>query len=139
VLKQQGAIDEAVAQVREAIKYRPSSAEAHLSLGHLLTQQGQTQEAAAELAEAERLNRKTADAQASTFAVSVGMQKVKSGDYAGAITQFREALRLASDNPQAHYQLALALQHTGARAEARVHFAAAQRLSPRLAVPPVNR
>jgi Flp pilus assembly protein TadD len=69
----------------------------------------------------------------------VGMQKLKGGDYTGAITQFREAVRLAADNPQAHYQLALALRHTGARAEARVHFAEAQRLSPRLPVPPDNR
>ena len=64
------------------------------------------------------------------------MKKLKTGDYSGAITQFREAVRLAADNPQAHYQLARALQRTGARGEARVHFAEAQRLSPRLRVPP---
>ena len=103
-----------------------------MSLGQALKQIGQPDAAAAELAEADRLNRRTAAAQASTFAVSVGRQKVKAGDYAGAIEQFREAVRLAADNPQAHYQLALALQHTGAVAEARAHLAEARRLAPYL-------
>ena len=85
--------------------------------------------------EAERLNRKAAAAQASTFAVSVGKEKVKAGDYAGAIEKFREAIRLAADNPQAHYQLALALQHAGAAEEAKVHFADARRLLPGLRPP----
>jgi Flp pilus assembly protein TadD len=137
VLKQQGAVDEAVAELREAIRLQPASAEAHLSLGQLLKQRGDPQAAAVELAEAERLKRKLADAQASTFAVSVGMQKLKARDFDGAIAQFREAVRLAADNPQAHYQLAVALQHVGARSEARTHFAEAQRLAPRL-LPPVD-
>ena len=51
---------------------------------------------------------------------------------AAAIEQFREAIRLADDNPQAHYQLALALRHTGARAEAQTHFETAHRLAPYL-------
>ena len=135
ILKQKGALAEAISKFKEAIRYRPLSAEAHLSLGQALNQQGDKEAAAAELAEAARLNRKTADAQASTFAVGVGMQKVKTGDYRGAIERFREAIRLADDNPQAHYQLALALRHTGARAEAQTHFAAAHRLAPYLKPP----
>jgi Flp pilus assembly protein TadD len=67
--------------------------------------------------------------------VSVGVQKLKAGVYPGAIERFREAVRLAAENPQAHYQLALALRHTGARAEARVHFAEARRLAPHLQPP----
>ena len=67
------------------------------------------------------------------------MKKLNARDYPGAIAQFREAVRLAVDNPQAHYQLALALQKTGARAEARRHFVEAQRLSPRLLPPEASR
>ena len=73
--------------------------------------------------------------EASTFAVSVGVQKVTAGDYRGGIQQFREAIRLAADNPQAHYQLALALRRTGARAEAQTHFETAHRLAPYLNQP----
>src|SRR4030095_1484775 len=120
---------------REAIERRPLSAEAHLSLGQALNQLGDKEAGAAELADADRLNRRTADAQASTFAVSVGVQKVKAGDYRGGIEQFREAIRLAAGNPHAHYQLALSPRHTGARAEAQTHFEAAHRLAPYLNLP----
>ena len=135
VLKQRGALADAIVQFREAVARRPLSAEAHLSLGQALSQQGDKAAAASELAEADRLNRRTAEAQASTFAVGVGVQKAKAGDYRGAIEQFRQALRLADDNPQAHYQLALALRHIGAAAEARTHFAAAHSLAPYLKAP----
>jgi tetratricopeptide (TPR) repeat protein len=135
VLKQQGALGEAVSLFQQAIKYRPLSAEAHLSLGQVLKLQGQEQAAAAAFAEAQRLNQKTADAQASTFAVSVGVQRLKAGDEAGAIERFREAIRLAAENPQAHYQLALALRRTGAMTEAAIHFAEARRLAPHLRPP----
>jgi tetratricopeptide (TPR) repeat protein len=135
VLKQQGALGDAIVQFKQALKYRPLSAEVHLSLGQALEQQGDRQAAAAELAESERLRQKSADAQASTFAVGVGEQKAKAGDYRGAIEQFREAIRLAAENPQAHYQLGLALRHTGARVEAQKHFAEARRLAPYLRPP----
>jgi Flp pilus assembly protein TadD len=135
-LKQQGDVDGAVAGFRRAIELRPSSAEAHLSLGQLLQQRGDTAGAGAAFGEAERLRKLKADAQASTFAVGVGRAKLRQRDLAGAIAQFQEAIRLAADNPQAHYQLALALRQAGREAEARPHFAEAQRLSPWLKPPP---
>ena len=128
-----------LAHFKQAITYRPQSAEAHRSLGQALGQTGTGQAAAAELAEADRLDRRTADAQASTFAVSVGVQKLKANDTAGAIAQFRDAIRLADDNPQAHYQLALALRRIGERAEAQTHFDEARRLAPYLTVPDDDR
>ena len=116
VLKQEGDAAAALAEFRATIKYRPTSAEAHLSLGQLLPQRGDSAGAAAAFAEAERLQARKADAQASTFAVGVGTERGRAGDLPGAIDQFREAIRLAPDNPHAHYQLALALQQSGARA-----------------------
>jgi Flp pilus assembly protein TadD len=96
---------------------------------------GEKASAAAAFAEAERLNVLKANAQASTFAVGVGVEKLKAADVAGAIEQFREAIRLAPDNPRAHYQLALALKRKGAHAEAETHFAEARRLAPYLDLP----
>jgi tetratricopeptide (TPR) repeat protein len=135
VLKQQNATGEAIAQFKRAVEYRPLSAEAHRSLGQALLQQGDRAAGEASLAEAERLTRKAADAQASTFAVSVGERKIREGDYRGAIDRFREGVRLADDNPQAHFQLALALRKIGSTAEARRHLAAARRLAPYLRPP----
>jgi Flp pilus assembly protein TadD len=96
---------------------------------------GDTAGSAKALAEAERLNVLKANAQASTFAVGVGLERLKAADLPGAIKQFREAIRLAPDNPRAHYQLALALRRTGANGEAERHFAEARRLAPYLAPP----
>jgi protein O-GlcNAc transferase len=138
VLKQQGDADGAAAGFRRAIALRPTSAEAHLSLGQVLQQRGDTAGAGEAFAEAERLRKLKADAQASTFAVGVGREKLKQRDLTGAIAQFREAIRLAADNPQAHYQLALALRQAGREADARPHFAEAQRLSPWLKPPPLT-
>jgi tetratricopeptide (TPR) repeat protein len=89
VLSQQGATAEALAEFRATIKLRPASAEAHVSLGQMLAQAGDSEGAAAALAEAERLNRKKADAQASSFAVAVGLERLKAGDLAGAIDRAR--------------------------------------------------
>jgi Flp pilus assembly protein TadD len=61
------------------------------------------------------------------------------GQLQPAIARFREAVRLAPDNPQAHYQLALALRSAGSAAEARTEFAAANRLAPYLKVPASTR
>jgi Flp pilus assembly protein TadD len=128
-------MDEAIAEFRRTIAYQPNSAEAHLSLGQVLTQTGRKEQAAEAFAEAERLNKRKADAQASTFAVSVGLDKLKAGDVRGAIERFRKAVRLAPENPQAHYQLALALRRVGAGTEARAHFDEAARLAPYLRAP----
>ncbi len=76
-----------------------------------------------------------ADAQASTFAVGVGREKLAQGDVAGALAEFRRATELARDNPQAHYELAMVLRRLGRRDEARTHFAEAQRLAPWLRPP----
>ena len=135
ILRQQGATSDALAEFRTTIASRPDYAEAHHSLGLLLTQLGQTDAATAALAEAERLNKRKADSQAATFAIAVGLERVKANDVAGAIERFREAVRLAPDNARAHYQLGLVLQRTGAQDEAQKHLSEARRLAPYLATP----
>ena len=133
VLRQNGATSEALAEFRATIAYRPTSAEAHLNLGQMLTQMGQAEDCGGSPSPRQNgLNARKADAQASTFAVAVGAEKIKANDLAGAIEKFREAIRLAPENARAHYQLGLALERTGARAEAKAHFAEAERLAPYL-------
>src|SRR4029453_4928548 len=116
----------------ETIRYQPTSAEAHLSRGQILPMKKQTAEAGAAFAAAQPLTRKKAGAQAATFAVGMGLQKLKEKNTAAAIERFREAVRLAPDYPEAHYQLALALQASGAGAEAQRPFREAPRLAPPL-------
>jgi tetratricopeptide (TPR) repeat protein len=128
-----------VAEFRETIRHNPSSAEAHLSLGQALQQKKDAAAAAAAFAEADRLNRKKADAQASAFALSAGREKLARGDVDGALERLREAVRLAPDDAQAHYQLALALTRKGTATEAQSHLDVARRLAPWLAVTPAER
>ena len=45
----------------------------------------------------------------------------------------------AAELARAHYQLALALRRQGAQADARAHFAEAQRLAPWIEIPGVAR
>ena len=108
---------------------------AHTSLGQVLTAMRDPAGASAALAEAERLNKLKADAQASIFAVNAGLERMKRDDVAAAIARFREAVQLAPDNAQAHYQLALALRRSGALEESRREFQAARRLLPYLKPP----
>ena len=75
---------------------------------------------------------KKADAQAALFSIRTGMQKLRTGDLPAAVDQLQQAVRLAPDNPQAHYQLALALARSGAADEARRHMDEARRLAPAL-------
>ena len=136
IVNSQGAIGDAIVHFQRTVALQPTLAEAHLSLGQALQQEGRAEEARAALDQARALYQRKADAQASTFAVSVGNQKLKSGDVAAAIEQYREAIRLADDNPQAHYRLALALVRRGALAEAMREYEAARRLAPYLQPPP---
>jgi tetratricopeptide (TPR) repeat protein len=135
VLRQMGQHEQAMAEFRATLAADPESAEAWLSIGQLLQREHDTSGSAQAFAEADRLRKKKADAQAATFAVSTGMQKLAAGDVAAAITSLRDAVRLAPDNAQAHFQLARALERTGNAAEAREQYDEARRLAPGL-VPP---
>jgi Flp pilus assembly protein TadD len=132
IFKQRGDLDAALQEFRETIRLNPGSAEAHTSLGQALNAVRDPSGAAAALAEAERLTRLKADGQASVFAVNAGVERLKRADVAAAIARFREAVRLAPDNAEAHYQLAMALRRTGALEESRRELQTARRLSPLL-------
>src|SRR5262249_16130102 len=127
--------DAALAELREAIRLNPLSAEAQTTLGQMLQAKRDPDGAAQAFAEAERLNKLKADAQVAAFAVNAGVAAINRQDIAGAIEKFREAARLAPDNAQAHYQLALALRRAGRQDEARAEFTAARRLAPYLKDP----
>ena len=139
ILRQQGAAADAIAQFRRTIVLEPCTAEAHLSLGQMLERSGDTAGASAALAEAERLHAQTADEQAAAFALSRGADKLRGGEVRAAIVELQDAVRLAPQLARAHYQLALALRRQGAQADARAHFAEAQRLAPWIEIPGVAR
>ena len=109
VLKQQGAMTEAVPHFKQAIRYRPLSAEAHRSLGQAL---GQLGDPAAPQRSSPKPIGSTAEppTRRPRLSRSVSACRSRKRTTRGAIAHFRDAIRLADDNPQAHYQLALALR-----------------------------
>jgi Flp pilus assembly protein TadD len=118
-------------EFRKTIEHQPESAEAWLSLGQCLRQSADTSGAEAALAKAAELNKRKANAQSAAFAFNAGMEKLKADNLLAAIEHFREAVRLAPDLANAHRQLALALEKTGKKEEAKTHFAEARRLGSR--------
>jgi Flp pilus assembly protein TadD len=139
VLQQQGDAPGAEAAFRRAIQMAPDSAEAHLGLAQLLRRRGEAEAARAELHEAERLRKRKADQQAAAFAIDLGQRQLAGNDLAGAIQSFRDAVRLAPDDPQAHLRLSRALETQGHKEEARTHRDEAYRLAPYLKLAQADR
>jgi tetratricopeptide (TPR) repeat protein len=104
-LRRQGKEDEAVAELREAIRLDPKSARAHNDLAFILeNNQGQMQEALAEYQEAVRIDRDLIDVH-NGMAISLARQ----GRLPEAVAEFREMIRIDPDSAQAYFNLASAL------------------------------
>ena len=92
-LSDQGKLDEAIAEYREALRLKPDYAEAHNNLGIALSDQGKLDEAIAEYREAMRLKPDYAEAHN-----NLGARPEEQGKLDEAIAEYREALRLKPDD-----------------------------------------
>jgi tetratricopeptide (TPR) repeat protein len=124
-LRDQGKLDEAVAEYREAIRLKPDDADAHSNLGWALQKQGKLAEAVAEYREAIRLTPDDAGAH-----IRLGVALQAKGLLDQAITEFNEALRLKPDDAGAHIRLGTALWAKGLLDQAITEFKEALRLKP---------
>jgi tetratricopeptide (TPR) repeat protein len=124
-LEAQGQTDDAIAQLREAVRVRPYYVPARAELGQLLASQGHTNEALQELQTAVRLrpNDPTAHFRLGSVLGTLGRPN-------DAATEFAETVRLQPDNADAHYNLALALAQQGKLQDAAREFAATVGLRP---------
>jgi serine/threonine-protein kinase len=94
-LRDQGKLDEAVAELREAIRLQPDFAPAHSNLGTALRAQGKVAEAVAEHREAIRLQPDYAIAHA-----NLGLALQLQGDLDGALAELRAARDRAGPEPE---------------------------------------
>ena len=91
-------LDQALAEFRQALKYEPESAEAHLSIGQVLRQQNDVAGAEQAFAAADRVNKRKADAQAAAFAAGGGRPPAKRTEDAPApVERPKEAVRSRPD------------------------------------------
>ena len=121
----QGKLDEAVAQYREAMRLKSDDAEAHYNLGNALRDHGKHDEAIAEYREAIRLKPNDADAHN-----SLGYTLSDQGKHDEAADEFRAAIRLKPDYAEVHYNLGNTLRDQGKPAEAADEYHAAIRTKP---------
>jgi Flp pilus assembly protein TadD len=125
VLEAQGKTDEAVAQLREAVRLRPYYVPARAELGQLLAGQGHADEGLQELQTAVKL--RPADPAAH---FRLGSVLGSLGRTAEAAAEFSQVVRLQPNNADAHYNLGLALAQEDRLQEAAAEFSTTVGLRP---------
>jgi tetratricopeptide (TPR) repeat protein len=118
-LEAEGQTDEAVIQLREAVRVRPYYVPARAELGQVLASQGHTDEALTELRTAVRLRPDDPVAH-----YRLGSVLGSLGRNNEAAVEFAETVRLQPNNPDAHYNLGLALAQQDHLPDAAREFAA---------------
>jgi tetratricopeptide (TPR) repeat protein len=124
-LDAQGKTDEAVVQLREAVRARPSYVPARAELGQLLARQEHPDEALSELQTAVRLRPDDSVAHFRLGSVLGTLGRIRD-----AAAEFSEAVRLQPQNADAHYNLGIALAQEDRVQEAAREFDATVRLRP---------
>lgn len=124
-LAEQGRLDRAEAEAREALRLRPDFAEAHNNLGLVLAQTGRIAAAAEHFAAALELHPNYVEAHA-----NLGAALLHEGRLAEARLHFLRAIELDPDYAPAHGQLGLALAQEGRMDEAVQELTTAVRLRP---------
>jgi serine/threonine-protein kinase len=125
-LRDQGKLQEAIAEFRAALHLKPDYAGVHNNLGVALSDQGKLDEAITEFREALRHN--SNDSMAHN---NLGVALKNQGKLDEAITEFREALRHNLNNLQAHANLGTAHRSQGDFAEAIAELRKARNLAKR--------
>jgi superkiller protein 3 len=125
-LRNQAKLVDAIAEYNETIRLKPLEPKFHQYLGHALRDQGKVSEAIGEFHTAIELDPKYPGARVSLGAILCDVKH----DYAGAEAQFREAIRLEGNDPNAHYCLGLSLRHQGKLDQAIAAFQEVIRLQP---------
>ncbi len=105
----------ALTAYRELLQVAPGSAEGHSGLGILLLKQdgGDPGEGIRALTRAIEINGDLYEAR-----VALGRSLIRVGHATDAITHLRRAAKLAANNPEPHYLLAIAYRRLGKKAEA---------------------
>lgn len=101
----------------------------------MLRQLGDREGAAAESKAGAEIGKEKTNQQAALFATNSGKRLLNAGDLEGAISQFQAAIRALPGYAPAHFQLGLALQRKGDKAESAREFQKARELDPRLNPP----
>jgi serine/threonine protein kinase/tetratricopeptide (TPR) repeat protein len=117
VLKNNGQLDEALAEFREAVALNGDWAEARYMLGSVLKDKAQLDEAITEFREALRIKETYAEAH-----LRLGIALFLKGRLEESIAEYHQAIRFKKNDPLAHYNLGLALSKKSQLEQAIVEF-----------------
>jgi serine/threonine-protein kinase len=123
-MAEQGKLEEAEGELRQAIRLKPDLQDPHLFLGNTLLREGKLDDAVVSLREAIRL--KPDDSRAHLILGHTLGQQEK---YAEAADEFREAVRLKPDHLDSHRNLGVVLAEQGMWDEAVAEFRKARDLA----------
>ncbi len=134
-LLKEGRQTEAIAEYRAALSLRPDDPTAHNNLGNALLQAGLLDEARQQFEEAKKFN-PGADKNAEIYC-NLGNALLQKRDLENAIANYRQALALRPNYPEAHSNLGAALLAQGKLADAIREFETTLAFAPR-SVPTLN-
>ena len=124
----QGRIEEAIPEFREALRINPAYTLAHTNLGNALLRQDKTEEAISQFREALRIDHTHVDTLDTLN--NLGTALLQQGRTEEASAQFREALRLDPTHLDTLNNIGNALLHQGRVEEAIAQFREALRINP---------
>jgi protein O-mannosyl-transferase len=124
-LADEGKLERAIAEYREALRICPNDVETACDLGAVLDRHGDASAAVACLREAHRLRPQDARVH-----LNLGSALVHLGQIDEAITLYRKALQLHPESPNLHFNLGVALLQQRKVDEAKVELTAAVELRP---------
>jgi len=122
-LFEQGRIEEAIFQYREALRIKSDDAEIHNNLGVALEKRGNIKKAIIHYSQAIRIRPDYAEA-----LNNLGVALARQGKDKEAIYRYSQALRINPDYAEAHNNLGLVLVRQGRLKEAIVHYSQALRM-----------
>jgi tetratricopeptide (TPR) repeat protein len=124
-LAEQGKLDEALVEYRQAERLAPDRFQTHRNIGNLLDEKGNPDEALVEYCEAVRLNPKNP-----LLYDRLGFVLARLGRFNEAMNQYEQALRLDPGDPRPFYLMGRALLKQGRSMEAIDKFRQLLRLNP---------
>jgi tetratricopeptide (TPR) repeat protein len=124
-LLQAGRLEEAIAQLEQAARFRPELVKVHSNLGIAFAQAGRFEEAVAQFEQALEINPDLFEVHGNLAHALMILGKVPE-----AITHWEQALRIKPDSAEVHFDLGQAFEQTGKRQEAIGHYEQALKFKP---------
>ena len=127
-LGQQGKANEAIRNLREAIRINPRYVKAYINLGVALAQQGKLQDAIRPMQQALQI-----DPQSALAHCNLGVIFDRLGNNQQAMAHFAQVLKINPQSVEAHTSLGVGLLREGKTEQAMAHFHEALQIDPRCA------